>query len=93
VSCPACGQDLRPGARFCDGCGAAVEARCPACGKGQRPQARFCDACGTPFGAAASSTLTTAAPAVARPPAAYTPRHLAERILTEGRALRGERKK
>jgi class 3 adenylate cyclase len=25
-------------------------------------------------------------------PAAYTPRHLAERILTEGRALRGERK-
>ena len=91
MSCPACGQDLRPGARFCDGCGAAVEARCPACGKGQRPQARFCDACGTSLGAAASAP-TTVAPAVARTTAAYTPRHLAERILTEGRALRGERK-
>jgi class 3 adenylate cyclase len=31
-------------------------------------------------------------PAVTRAPAAYTPRHLAERVLTEGRALRGERK-
>ena len=31
-------------------------------------------------------------PTVARTAAAYTPRHLAERILTEGRALRGERK-
>ena len=92
MSCPACGQDLRPGARFCDGCGAAVEARCPACGKGQRPQARFCDACGTPLGATASAPPTPVAPAVARTTAAYTPRHLAERILTEGRALRGERK-
>jgi class 3 adenylate cyclase len=91
VSCPACGQDLRPGARFCDGCGAALEARCPACGKSQRPQARFCDACGTPL-VAGPSAPTTITPPVARPPAAYTPRHLAERILTEGRALRGERK-
>ncbi|HEU4371422.1 MAG TPA: adenylate/guanylate cyclase domain-containing protein [Methylomirabilota bacterium] len=87
MNCPACAQDLRPGARFCDGCGAAVEARCPACGKSQRPHARFCDACGTPL-AAGTSAAPTAAPA----PVAYTPRHLAERILTEGRALRGERK-
>ena len=67
VNCPACGQDLRPGARFCDGCGAAVEARCPACGKGQRPQARFCDACGTPLGAAGPRPHPVA-PAVVRAP-------------------------
>jgi len=91
VNCPACAQDLRPGARFCDGCGAAIEARCPACGKGQRPQARFCDACGTPL-AGGMSVPTTDSSAAARPPTSYTPRHLAERILTEGRALRGERK-
>ena len=91
MNCPACAQDLRPGARFCDGCGAAVEARCPACGKGQRPQARFCDACGTPL-AGGMSVPTTDSSAAARPPTSYTPRHLAERILTEGRALRGERK-
>jgi class 3 adenylate cyclase len=91
MTCPACGQDLRPGARFCDGCGAVVEARCPACGKNQRSQARFCDACGTPLGAAGPAA-TAGAPIAARAPSSYTPRHLAERILTEGRALRGERK-
>ena len=91
MTCPACRQDLRPGARFCDRCGAAVEARCPACGKSQRSQARFCDACGSSLGAGGPS-LATALPAAARAPASYTPRHLAERILTEGRALRGERK-
>jgi class 3 adenylate cyclase len=89
VNCPACNQGLRPGARFCDGCGATLDVRCPACGKSQRSQARFCDACGTPLGAEAP---TTASPVVARAPTSYTPRHLAERILTEGRALRGERK-
>jgi class 3 adenylate cyclase len=91
VNCPACGQDLRPGARFCDGCGTAVDVRCPACGKSQRPQARFCDACGTALGAGAPAPAT-AAPVSPPAPASYTPRHLAERILTEGRALRGERK-
>ena len=91
MNCPACAQDLRQGARFCDGCGAALEARCPACGKGQRPHARFCDACGTPL-AVGPSAPTTVGPAVVRAPTSYTPRHLAERILTEGRALRGERK-
>jgi class 3 adenylate cyclase len=91
VNCPACAQDLRPGARFCDRCGATIDVRCPACGKSQRPQARFCDACGTPL-ASAASTPTTDSSAAARPPASYTPRHLAERILIEGRALRGERK-
>ena len=91
MNCPACSQELRAGARFCDGCGTAVEARCPSCGKSQRPQARFCDECGTPLGAAVHSS-PPAGPAVSRAPASYTPRHLAERILTEGRALRGERK-
>jgi class 3 adenylate cyclase len=89
VTCPTCAQELRPGAHFCDGCGAALDARCPACGKSQRAQARFCDGCGTPLSGGA------AAPAVSsgvRAPASYTPRHLAERILTEGRALRGEHK-
>jgi class 3 adenylate cyclase len=91
VNCAACNQDLRPGARFCDGCGAAVEAQCPACGNSQRPQARFCDACGTSLAAAGPAPVAVA-PTTARVPASYTPRHLAERILTEGRALRGERK-
>ena len=87
MNCPACNQDLRPGARFCDGCGAVVEPRCPACGQSLRAAARYCDGCG-----AALSVPTTQPSVPGRSPASYTPNHLAERILTEGRALRGERK-
>ena len=85
--CPACGHANREAARFCDSCGRPFEASCPACGHAARPGARFCDACGAPF---ASSVAQPAA--AARAPVAYTPNHLAERILKEGRALRGERK-
>ncbi len=87
MTCPACGHDNREAARFCDSCGRPLEARCPACGQVTRSGARFCDGCGTPL--ASPLTQPGAAPPV---PASYTPHHLAERILKEGRALRGERK-
>ncbi|MBI4588472.1 MAG: AAA family ATPase [Candidatus Rokubacteria bacterium] len=86
MNCPACGQDNREGARFCNACGRPVEARCPSCGQGALPGARFCDGCG-----AALSALPLPRP-TERAPLSYTPHHLAEKILTEGRALRGERK-
>src|SRR5256712_469545 len=57
--------------------------RCAACGAALRPTAKFCDECGAP--------LTPPAPA-SREPRAYTPRHLAEKILTSRTALEGERK-
>jgi class 3 adenylate cyclase len=87
VTCPVCGHDNRDAARFCDACGRSLESRCSACGQAARQGARFCDGCGAPL---ASSPEQTGA--AARAPASYTPRHLAERILKEGRALRGERK-
>ncbi|HYS92538.1 MAG TPA: adenylate/guanylate cyclase domain-containing protein [Candidatus Acidoferrales bacterium] len=87
MTCPACGHDNREAARFCDSCGRPLEARCPACGQATRSGARFCDGCGTAL--ASPLTQPGAAPPV---PASYTPHHLAERILKEGRALRGERK-
>lgn len=87
MNCPACGHENRGGARFCDSCGHPLEVRCLACGQSTRPGARFCDGCG----AALTSPSLQPSPA-ARPPVSYTPHHLAERILTEGRALRGERK-
>jgi hypothetical protein len=46
--CGQCGQPLRPGAKFCDGCGAPVVGNCPSCGQPLRPGARFCDECGAP---------------------------------------------
>ncbi|MBI3456095.1 MAG: zinc ribbon domain-containing protein, partial [Candidatus Rokubacteria bacterium] len=87
MTCPACGHDTRKDARFCDACGRALDARCPSCGQSARSGARFCDGCGAPL--SASSPRATAG---TRNPVSYTPHHLAERILAERRALRGERK-
>jgi len=87
VTCPACGHANREIARFCEACGRTLEARCASCGQSARPGARFCDGCGAPLGAPQSRSL-----AADRAPVSYTPHHLAERILAEGRALRGERK-
>ena len=87
MTCIACGRDNRAAARFCDSCGHPLEARCPVCSQATRPGARFCDGCGAPL--ESSPAKPAAAP---RAPASYTPHHLAERILKEGRALRGSRK-
>lgn len=49
VRCPRCGRVSRPGARYCEGCGAALFVTCPRCGRTQRADAKFCSACGAPL--------------------------------------------
>ena len=56
--------------------------KCAGCEHDNPPGARFCNNCGARFQAAG--------PGLA--PGAYTPRHLAEKILTSRSALEGERK-
>ena len=96
MTCASCGADNRAAARFCDSCGAALPRACPACATPLRPAAKFCDECGRPV--AVSTPATAAAPAVPATPAApaaprgYTPKHLADRILTSRSAIEGERK-
>ena len=58
--------------------------RCAACGHANRDGAKFCEECGKP--------LAGAAPGRSAEPRAYTPAHLAERILTSRSVLEGERK-
>src|SRR5881628_918321 len=91
MRCPACRTENRPGVRFCEECGATLDVVCPACGAGVPTGKKFCGACGAPLAAAAPP-----APAVASPrfesPRAYTPAHLAARILKDRAALSGERK-
>jgi class 3 adenylate cyclase/tetratricopeptide (TPR) repeat protein len=58
MNCGACGTENRDSARFCDSCGAPLEARCPGCGAIARVGARFCDACGAGLGSAAVSAPT-----------------------------------
>ena len=91
MTCPACRHDNRDAARFCDNCGAPLPRACPACATLLRPNAKFCDECGQPVAMPAGSP--SPAPALrSRAPTGYTPRHLAERILTARSAIEGERK-
>jgi class 3 adenylate cyclase len=69
-------------ARFCAECGARLELPCPKCRRPAGVDKKFCSACG--------AALTPAGRYQA--PDAYTPKHLAERILTSKSALEGERK-
>ncbi len=93
MTCPACRADNPPENRFCDQCGAPLETRCPACQAALRPGARFCGTCGQRLGAPTAATVAPPVPAAAAaPPAAYTPRHLADKILKGRSALEGERR-
>ncbi len=46
VICANCGTDNQVGARFCNGCGSALQTGCPSCGAINRAGARFCNECG-----------------------------------------------
>jgi class 3 adenylate cyclase/tetratricopeptide (TPR) repeat protein len=85
MQCPSCRQANPEGSRFCLQCGAAFGARCRECSAELPAGARFCNQCG------AAVEGKPAAPG-ARVPRDYTPKHLAEKILTQKSALEGERK-
>ncbi len=88
------GRDLRKvgenraGAKFCEECAAPLVGACASCGAQLSPTAKFCSECGHPAGQAAPPAASQRFEA----PEAYTPKHLAEKILTSKAALEGERK-
>src|SRR6266542_3105667 len=85
MKCPGCGFENATGMKFCGECGTPLKVRCSSCGFENGPGIKFCGACGKP--------LAQAANLPARPdPRSYTPKHLAEKILTSRTALEGERK-
>jgi class 3 adenylate cyclase/tetratricopeptide (TPR) repeat protein len=85
MTCPRCQHENPPGSNFCLGCGARLGLTCSSCGTVLPAGSRFCNKCGT-----AVTTATAAPPSPS--PQSYTPKHLAERILTSKAALEGERK-
>ena len=87
MRCPHCQAENREGRRFCAECGASLALACPACGFSNEPSERFCGGCGTSM-----RPSPTVAPPKFGAPESYTPKHLAERILTSKTALEGERK-
>src|SRR5215471_12931096 len=86
MRCPHCQRENPSGMKFCGECGARLDASCPACRASNPPGNKFCGECGAPlFHAASSSTKFES-------PKSYTPKHLAEKILTSKSMLEGERK-
>jgi hypothetical protein len=85
VTCTACGFDNPASVKFCGSCGRRLAAGCSSCGAENPPGFRFCGECGRPLAEATK-------PAPRSDPRSYTPKHLAEKILTTRSALEGERK-
>jgi hypothetical protein len=83
--CPGCQAENAAGQKFCGECGTRLTSVCAACRTANVPGQKFCGECGAP--------VTQAGPtAKFGSPERYTPKHLAERILTSKSALEGERK-
>ena len=86
MNCPHCQQENPPQAKFCLECGTPLALKCAACGTELPAGAKFCLECGQ---------SVIARPAIASrftSPGVYTPKHLAEKILTSKSAVEGERK-
>ena len=87
MKCPKCQFDNREGVKFCEKCGVRMEIFCPACGTAIPPDRQFCGECGRPLPAARE-----APPLDYSKPHSYTPKFLADKILTTRSAMEGERK-
>src|SRR5882724_9737011 len=85
MKCSRCQHENPAGAHFCMKCGTGLTMVCAKCNTKLPTDAAFCFACGQPVVAAADGQHFTT-------PDAYTPKHLAEKILTSKSALEGERK-
>jgi len=89
MSCVQCRAETPAEAKFCPKCGARQGVVCAHCGTANVPGDQFCKECGRRLTASQAEKVTIAGFAA---PGAYTPRHLAEKILTSKAALEGERK-
>ena len=90
MSCPRCGTENPPGAKFCRGCGVRLDAMCPACKHANLPGSRFCNECGHQLVSDAPAPSGASAPPSVK--VGYTPKHLADKILKTRSALEGERR-
>jgi class 3 adenylate cyclase/tetratricopeptide (TPR) repeat protein len=87
MQCLQCQIDNPENAKFCNECGRKLELVCTNCNKANPPGSKFCNACGQNLNG------------LRRPPAldytkpqSYTPKYLADKILTSRSSIEGERK-
>jgi class 3 adenylate cyclase/tetratricopeptide (TPR) repeat protein len=92
VVCLSCGFENPAGGKFCGGCGTPLTIACPRCRASNSPTFKFCSECGASLAAAGEAPKDAVFRVQEAKVRAYTPSHLAERILTSAPALEGERK-
>jgi class 3 adenylate cyclase/tetratricopeptide (TPR) repeat protein/ribosomal protein L40E len=86
MKCRRCQHENPPQAKFCLECGVRAVLTCTKCRSELPADAKFCLECGTPVASQATGEPRYISPE------SYTPKHLAEKILTSKAALEGERK-
>jgi class 3 adenylate cyclase/tetratricopeptide (TPR) repeat protein len=86
MKCRRCHHESPMGSSFCLECGARLGLTCGSCGTDLPEGSKFCNRCGTAVSSPTASESRFASPQ------SYTPKHLAEKILTSKGALEGERK-
>ena len=85
MKCLKCQHFNDVAAQFCAECASPLAVTCVHCGHQRLPTAKFCPECGQPTG------MSTSAQPRFGSLEAYTPRHLATKILNSRTALEGER--
>jgi len=87
MKCPSCQSEIRESTKFCEQCGAKLEQECPNCKAKMPLVSKFCGQCGQDLKGPEE------APSIDYDqPRSYTPKFLAEKILTTRDSIEGERK-
>ena len=87
MKCPKCQFENPESKKFCRKCGTKLLLACPKCGAEILPDDDFCGDCGHNL----RKTKETP-PIDYSQPQSYTPKHLADKILTTRSSIEGERK-
>jgi class 3 adenylate cyclase/tetratricopeptide (TPR) repeat protein len=88
MQCPKCQFENPEGLKFCVECGNKLETKCPKCGFNNSPSFKFCGECGHSL-VEPPEEIT---PIKYSEPQSYTPKFLADKILTIRSSIEGERK-
>jgi class 3 adenylate cyclase/tetratricopeptide (TPR) repeat protein len=87
MQCPHCRFDNPESMKFCGSCGSKLEMVCPQCNFANPVNFKFCGVCGHDL-----KSLTKPSSIDYDRPQTYTPKFLADKILTNRGAIEGERK-